>query len=114
MSVIIWHNPRCAKSRQTLALLTNRGLDPKVREYLKNPPEPEVIKAVLTMLGISPRDLMRKSESIYRELDLADEQSNEALISAMFHHPILIERPVVIHGDKAAIGRPPENVLEIL
>ncbi|MFK7902945.1 MAG: arsenate reductase (glutaredoxin) [Nitratireductor sp.] len=114
MAVTIWHNPRCTKSRQTLALLNDRGSETDVVEYLKHAPSVEDIKNVLELLAIEPRDLMRKNEAIYKELNLKDEKDNNALIEAMFLHPILIERPVVINDKKAAIGRPPENVLAIL
>lgn len=114
MTTVIWHNPKCSKSRQTLQLLRDRSFDPEILEYLKNPPETDEIAAVLKMLDISPRELMRTSESIYRERDLADEKDDAALINAMSTYPILIERPVVIHDGKAMIGRPPEAVLTIL
>ena len=114
MSTIIWHNPRCSKSRQTLQLLQNRGYEPKVVNYLKTPPTREEIEAVIKMLGIEPKALLRKTESIYSELDLAQKKDNEVLIDAMFHNPVLIERPIVIANDKAAIGRPPETILSIL
>lgn len=109
----IWHNPRCSKSRQTLQLLRSRGIEPEVVLYLKTPPEPEEIRAVLKKLAIAPRELMRTQEDLYRTLGLAEE-NDEALVEAMFHHPILIERPVVLNNGKAAIGRPPEAVLDIL
>lgn len=114
MTTVIWHNPKCSKSRQTLQLLRDRSFDPEIVEYLKNPPSEEEITAVLKMLDIEPRKLMRTSESVYREQDLADEKSDTALIEAMWNYPILIERPVVIHDGKAMIGRPPEAVLSIL
>ena len=110
----IWHNPRCSKSRQTLQLLRDRGFDPKEVDYQKNPPSVEEIENVLKLLDITPRELMRTGQDIYGELNLIDEKDDAQLVRAMFHHPILIERPVVIHGDKAALGRPPESVLAIL
>ncbi len=110
----IWHNPRCSKSRQTLDLIRERGVEPTVIAYLKESPEQEEIRRVLGMLGIGARDLMRQKEDTYRTLDLAKVEDEEELINAMFYHPILIERPIVIHEEKAAIGRPPENVLSIL
>lgn len=113
MSITIWHNPRCSKSRQTLDLLINRGIEPQIVEYLKQSPSLENIQTVLNKLGLKPRDMMRKGEAIYKELGLKD-KDDDALISAMAGHPILIERPIVITKDKAAIGRPPENVLQIL
>ncbi|MEX1828817.1 arsenate reductase (glutaredoxin) [Luteibacter sp. CQ10] len=108
----IWHNPRCSKSRETLALLQARGLEPAVVEYLKTPPSAAEIDAVLTMLGIGPRELMRRGEAEYASVSA--DASRDALIAAMVAMPKLIERPVVIHDGKAAIGRPPEAVLAIL
>ena len=115
MEVIIYHNPRCSKSRATLALLREKGVEPKIVEYLKAPPSREELESILDKLGMAPRDLMRKKEKAYKELGL-DEPSldRDRLIGAMLENPVLIERPVVVAGDKAAIGRPPENVLEIL
>ena len=115
MSVTIYHNPRCSKSRQTLALLEERGADPQVIEYLKTPPTAAELKAVLKKLGMRPRDLMRRNEAPYKELGLGDDSlSDDALIEAMVANPILIERPVVVKDGRAAIGRPPESVVEIL
>ncbi len=115
MSLVIYHNPRCSKSRQTLALLRERGLEPKVVPYLDTPPSETRLSEILDMLGVSPRGLMREKEAPYRELGLADPALTRAdLIAAMAAHPILIERPVVVAGARAAIGRPPEAVLEIL
>ena len=115
MSLVIYHNPRCSKSRQTLALLRERGLEPKVVPYLDTPPSETRLSEILDMLGVSPRELMREKEAPYRELGLADPALTRAdLIAAMAAHPILIERPVVVAGARAAIGRPPEAVLEIL
>ncbi len=115
MSVTIYHNPRCSKSRQTLALLTDRGLTPNVVEYLNDAPSQDELRDVLAKMGKRPRDIIRRGEAVYKELGLADtDLSDDALITAMAGHPILIERPIVVNGDKAAIGRPPEAVLEIL
>lgn len=111
--VIIWHNPRCSKSRATLALLEERGIEPKVVLYLETPPKAAEIKRVLGLLGKGPQDLIRRGESAFKELGLAA-APDAAVIEAMAKQPILIERPVVIHGDRAALGRPPEQVLEIL
>jgi len=113
MTTTIWHNPRCSKSRQTLQLLRDRGIEPEVVEYLKNPPSIEDIQSVLEMLGITARQIMRTKEEPYREQNLEDESEDWALIEAMRNYPILIERPIVINDDKAAIGRPPEHVLTI-
>lgn len=115
MTIAIYHNPRCSKSRQTLELLRNQGIEPTIIEYLKTPPSINELKAVIKALGIAPRDLLRKGEAIYKELGLHDSNpSDEALIQAMVTHPVLIERPIVIRGEKAAIGRPPESVLTLL
>lgn len=115
MSWTIWHNPRCSKSRQTLALLQSKGIEPTVRRYLDNPPSAAEIDAALTKMGIEPRALMRKKEADYRAQSLSNpDLSRAALIDAMAETPKLIERPLVIHGDKAALGRPPENVLALL
>jgi arsenate reductase len=110
----IWHNPRCSKSRQTLEILRKRGYEPKVVLYLEKPPSRERISEVLKMLDIPARKLMRTGEDEYRTQRLADVDDEDELIKAMFHTPKLIERPVVIHDGKAAIGRPPEGVLKIL
>ena len=113
--VILYHNPRCSKSRQTLALLEERGISPAVVRYLDTPPDAATLGGLLDMLGLEPRGLMRRKEAPYRELGLADESRSRAeLIQAMVDNPILIERPIVVSGGKAAIGRPPESVLEIL
>ena len=111
----IYHNPRCSKSRATLALLQQRGVEPEVVEYLKTPPDRETLTALLRQLGIGPRELLRKGEAEYRELNLSDPAlSDDALIAAMVEHPKLIERPIVVAGGQARVGRPPERVLEIL
>ena len=115
MTVTIWHNPRCSKSRQTLALLRERGVEPEIVEYLKTPPAADELESVLDKLGMEPRDLMRRKEAAYREAGLDDpELGRRALVEAMSAHPVLIERPVVLVGGKAALGRPPENVLALL
>ena len=115
MPVTIYHNPRCSKSRQTLALLTERGIEPRIIAYLDTPPDAATLESLLDRLGLQPRDLMRKKEAPYGELDLANEKHTRAdLIQAMIDNPILIERPIVEADGKAAIGRPPESVLDIL
>lgn len=113
--VIIYHNPRCSKSRQTLTLLQDKGIEPTVVEYLKETPSVTELKSVLKKLGISARDLLRTKEADYKEQGLNnDALSDDQVIKAMISYPKLIERPIVINGDKARIGRPPEQVLEIL
>ena len=115
MPVTIYHNPKCSKSRQTLDLLIKQGIKPVLNEYLKNPPTAEGIKEILRKLGYAPRDLMRKKETAYTLHNLGDSSlSNDALIEFMIKYPILIERPIVLANEKAAIGRPPEQVLKIL
>lgn len=111
----IYHNPRCSKSRQTLTLLQERGVEPTVVEYLKTPPSPEELDRLLNLLGMEPRELMRRKEAEYRDLNLNDDSlTREQLLRAMHEHPRLIERPIVVHGERAALGRPPEQVLSIL
>jgi len=115
MKVTIYHNPRCTKSRQTLELLQSRGIEPEIIEYLKTPPGKGKLKEILKMLDIEPRALMRKNEDEYKKAKLDNPKlSKDDLIAAMVEHPILIERPIVVTRGKAAIGRPPEKVLEIL
>jgi len=115
MIVTIYHNPRCSKSRQTLELLRARNLDLEVVEYLRDPPAVEELDRILKLLDIEPRDLMRTNERAYEELKLDNPELRQpALIAAMHQHPILIQRPIVLAGGRAAIGRPPEQVLDIL
>ncbi len=115
MTVTIFHNPRCSKSRQTLALLNEQGIEPEIREYLNDAPSVEELNNVLTLLNMEPRDLMRTGEAEYKENGLSDTSlSRAALIEAMVKFPKLIERPIVITNGKASIGRPPESVLDIL
>jgi arsenate reductase len=115
MTVTIYHNPRCSKSRQTLELLRARGIEPVIVPYLEMPPGAAELDRVIDLLGMEPRDLMRKNEAAYKETGLDDPAlTREALIAAMVTHPILIERPIVLTNGKAALGRPPEKVLEIL
>jgi arsenate reductase len=111
----IYHNPRCSKSRQTLELLRGRGVEPEIVEYLKTPPDAATLKAVLKKLGLKPRDILRKGEAAYRIGGLSDASlSDDKLIQAMIEEPVLIERPIVISGRRAALGCPPEAVLDIL
>lgn len=114
MSVVIYHNPRCSKSRNTLALLQENNVEPEVVEYLKEAPDAETLKDVLAKLGMAPQQLMRKGEAVYKELGLKDVTDEAALIQAMVENPILIERPIVVANGTARIGRPPESVLEII
>lgn len=115
MSVTIYHNPRCSKSRQTLDLLKEKGVEPVVVEYLKTPPSAAELKDILSKLGLTARELMRRKEAEYKEQGLDDPAlSEDRLIEAMTATPKLIERPIVLSGGKAALGRPPENVLGIL
>ena len=113
--VRIFFNPKCSKCRLTRDILNDKGLDTTVVEYLKSTPSGAELTEVLNLLGIEPRDLMRKHEAPYKENNLDNtDLSREQLIQAMVEHPILIERPIVINGKKAVIGRPPEKVLDIL
>jgi arsenate reductase len=115
MSVTIYHNPRCSKSRETLALLQSRGIAPTVIEYLQTPPDAKTLQSILGKLGISARQLLRTKEAAYTENGLDNEKLSDAeLIAAIVKNPVLMERPIVLAGGKAAIGRPPENVLAIL
>jgi arsenate reductase len=115
MAVTIYHNPRCSKSRQTLELLDDAGTRPEIIEYLKSPPTRDELQSILAMLGLRPRELMRTKEPEYKENHLDNpELTDDELIEAMIRIPKLIERPIVIHNGKAAIGRPPENVKAIL
>ena len=111
---IIWHNPRCSKSRQTLAMLQDHGIEPEDVRYLETPPSKQQIKDILEKLGIPAIDLVRRGESAFKALALSKDSSEAELIDAMSKEPVLIERPVVIHGDRAVLGRPPENVLDLI
>jgi arsenate reductase (glutaredoxin) len=115
MSVKIYHNPRCSKSRETLKLIEAQGVQPEIIEYLKQPPTAAELQDILNKLGLQPRELMRTKEAEYKESGLDDTSLSDAeLIEAMIRIPKLIERPIVLANDKAAIGRPPESVLTIL
>jgi arsenate reductase len=115
LKVQILHNPRCSKSRATLQLLRDNGVEPVVLEYLQTPPGADELASILHKLGMQPRELMRKGQAEYKAMGLDDPELSDArLISAMLEAPILIERPIVLANDRAAIGRPPESVLEIL
>lgn len=113
MSVTIYHNPRCTKSRETLALLEKKGVEIRIVEYLKTPPDEAELKRILKMLGRTPRELLRAKEAKEAGLDKPG-LSDDEIIAGMIKHPIVIERPIVVKGDRAALGRPPEAVLKIL
>ena len=111
----IYHNPRCSKSRLTLELLKDKGIDPKVILYLETPPSEKELVLILKKLNMEARELLRKGEAEFKEQNLSDtSKSEEDIIQAMVHFPKLMERPIVIYGDRAIIGRPPENVLKII
>ena len=111
-NVTIYHNPRCTKSRQTLALLKEQGVEPDVIEYLDHPPDVKQLTAIVKKLGIAPRDLVRRKE--FRELGVDEPPADKDWLQLMADNPRIIERPIVVSGNRAALGRPPENVLEIL
>ncbi len=114
MTVVIYHNPRCSKSRATLALIQERGVEPDIIEYLKNPPSETELDVILRKLGKEPLALMRTGEDEYKEYIQGKDLSRAQAITLMVQYPKMIERPVVVHGEKAAVGRPPESVLDIL
>lgn len=112
---LLYHNPRCSKSRAALALLNERGIEPRIVAYLEQPPSIDELRNLLTLLGLGARELLRTGETEYKALGLDDPALGEdALIAAMHAHPRLIERPILVVGDRAVIGRPPERVLELL
>ena len=113
--LIIYHNPNCSKSRETLQLLEDNNQVPEIIEYLEQPPEPQELKEVINMLGVSARDLLRTTESVYREAALDDDTlTDDEIIEAICEYPALLQRPIVISGARAIIGRPPTRVLEII
>lgn len=114
MSLTIYHNPRCSKSRATLALLTEHGLEPDIIEYLNSPPSEAELGRILDMLGKTPEALMRRGEDEYNEHIRDKDLSETEMIALMVRYPKLIERPIVVNGERAAVGRPPEAVLDIL
>ena len=115
MEFIIYHNPRCSKSRQTLGILNDNDIEPTIIDYLSNPPTHQQLDSILRGLEMQPRELIRKNEAEYKEHGLHDEKlSRDQLIAAMIEHPRLIERPIVVAGDQIVIGRPPEAVLTLL
>lgn len=116
MNIILYHNPRCSKSRAALALLRQAGIEPTLIDYLGDPPSPVALTQLVKLLGIPPRELLRKSEEAYKTLNLArPDLSDAAIIDAIHHHPKLLERPIAVRdGRWAIVGRPPERVLELL
>lgn len=114
IDLTIYHNPKCSKSRETLALLRSRGVEPRVIEYLRTPPSAAELKSVIARLGISPAQLLRRGEEIFRSKYAGKSLNDDQWIAAMVRDPILIERPIVVAGKRAVIGRPPENVLALL
>ena len=113
-NISIWHNPRCSKSRAAMEIPHENGCDAEVVKYLETTPDKTQIRTILGMLGVNPRELMRTKEDIYKELKLKDETSDEKLIEAMAQNPKLIERPIIIKGERAIIGRPTERIAEFL
>jgi arsenate reductase (glutaredoxin) len=113
-TLTIFHNPKCSKSRETLALLRGRGIEPRIVEYLKTPPTTAELAAIVSRLGVRPEALVRKGEDVYRAQYAGRQLTDAQWIEAMVANPVLIERPIVVAGDKAAIGRPPELVLSLL
>ena len=111
--ITIWHNPRCSKIRETLALLTDKGIAPEIRHYLDDVPTADELRSALATLGMTAGELVRRKEALFKELNLAD-ANDDQLIDAMVANPKLIERPIVFANGRAALGRPPENVLAIL
>ena len=112
--MIFYHNPRCRKSRETLEIIRNKGIEPEIVEYLKEPLTVDQLKEIVQKLGINASDLLRKGEAIYKEEFKGKELSEEEWLYAMAEYPVLMERPVVVKGEKAVLGRPPENVNELL
>lgn len=115
MNITLYHNPRCSKSRQTLALLREHDIEPDIVEYLETPPNEATLRELQSMLGVNVREMMRTNEAAYKELGLGRDSVTETeLLAAIAAHPILLQRPIVVHGKRAVIGRPPENVLDLL
>ena len=111
---VIYHNPRCSKSRETLALLQQKGIEPNIIRYLETPPDLETLRDITTKLDCSAAEIIRTNEQGYKSLALEEIPDHEASLKLLVEHPALLQRPIVIHNDKAAVGRPPENVLSIL
>jgi arsenate reductase len=114
VTITIYHNPRCSKSRQTLALIQEKGVEPDIIEYLNTPPSEAELETILTMLGKEPAELMRTGEDEFKQYFKGRDLSRSEIISLMVQYPKVIERPIVVNGDRAAVGRPPESVLDIL
>ena len=115
MSITLYHNPRCSKSRSALELIRKNGIEPVIIEYLKTPPDPDDLESLIKASGMSARDFIRPSEPVYKALGLQDQSLTESdLILAMTKNPILIERPIAIAGNRVVIGRPPENILALI
>ena len=112
--MIIYHNPRCSKSRQALALLKENGVEPEVVKYLKKPLDEAALRGLLTKLGLKAHDILRTKEGEYKQLGLSPDTPEEEILAAIVQHPILLERPIIVKGNRAIIGRPPENVRELL
>jgi arsenate reductase len=112
--VVLYHNPRCAKSRETLQLLREHGVEPRIVKYLEDPPSQKRVLELIDMLGVAPAQILRTREKEYKELGLSAQSSKTEVARAIAAHPVLLERPIVVHGGKARLGRPPERVLEIL
>jgi len=110
----IYHNPRCRKSREALSILQEKGQDPEIIEYLKTPPSETELKDILNKLGKAPKDIIRTGENLYKEHYKGKELPDEEWIKILVSNPVLIERPIVIKGDKAVVGRPPENILDLI
>lgn len=113
-AVTLYHNPRCSKSRSALAILEEKGIRPEIVEYLKTPPTKEELRAILKKLGMKPEQIVRKGEDVYKQNFAGKALTDEQWLDALARNPILIERPIVVKGDRAVLGRPPEKVLELI
>ncbi len=110
----LWYNPRCSKCQRALALLRERGIDPELRRYLEEPPTPEELEALLAKLGLPPHAVARSKEDEYQALRLSERTPRDEMIRALSQHPRILERPILVHGDRALVARPPERVLELV